>query len=245
MSPAPNAAPMPAILLSIDTAGTRCAVALCDMETGEVLALAEPDIGRGHAEVLIGLVDQCLATAGVVYADIGKIAVVVGPGSFTGLRVGVAAAKGLALALGVPALGISSLEALAEPHIGAGRPVLAVIDAKRNEVYAALFAADGRVLAEPQALDPQDLPAFVELAGAEDGDLLIAGSGAAIAAAALPGVPTETVNPAGDTDIAAVARLGRLRPAGAPVRPLYLRGADAKPAAATGISHVPAAASLP
>ena len=226
------------LLLSIDTAGSRCSVALSDLESGEIFARAEPDIGRGHAELLMGLVDEILATAGASYADIGKIAVVVGPGSFTGLRVGVAAAKGLALALGIPAVGISSLESLAEPHWQAGLPVLAITDAKRGEVYAALFGPGGTGLCAPEALAPENLAAFVEAYAS--GALIVVGTGAAIAAENLGGLSLRIVNPAGDSDIAAVARLGLARPAAGPVKPLYLRGADAKPQAATGILHAPA-----
>ncbi len=94
-----------------------------------------------------------------------KLAVCIGPGSFTGIRVGVAAARGLEISLGVPSVGISTLEALAEPEWGEG-PVLAVHDAKRGEVYAALFARGGETLREPEALAPDALPAFVASAGA-------------------------------------------------------------------------------
>lgn len=229
---------MSRLLLSIDTAGPRCAVALSQLASGEILARADPDIGRGHAELLMGLVDEVLAAAVAGYADIGKIAVVVGPGSFTGLRVGVAAAKGLALALKLPAVGISSLEALAEPHWSTGLPVLAVTDAKRGEVYAALYGSGGRVLREPEALAPEALAAFVAVKAI--GKLILVGTGARVAAEQLGALPLRIANPAGDTDIAAVARLGQDRGAAGPVKPLYLRGADAKPQAATGILHAPA-----
>lgn len=229
---------MSRLLLSIDTAGTRCAVALSDLATGDVLAFAEPDIGRGHAEQLMGLVEHLLDAASVRYGDIGKIAVVVGPGSFTGLRVGVAAAKGLALALSVPVVGLSSLEALAEPHWHAGAAVLAVTDAKRGELYAALYAAGGSVLRAPQALAPGGLADWLE--GAHGGELVVVGSGARIAADILAHLPVTLANPAGDTDIAAVVRLGGPRGGEGPLKPLYLRGADAKPQAATGILHAPA-----
>ena len=102
------------IVLAIDTAGTGCFAAVYDDSTDTLLASAGADIGRGHAELLMGFIDQALAKSGKVLADIGRIAVTVGPGSFTGIRVGVAAARGFALALGVPAVGVTTLSAIAE-----------------------------------------------------------------------------------------------------------------------------------
>jgi tRNA threonylcarbamoyladenosine biosynthesis protein TsaB len=233
---------MSRLLLSLDTAGTRCAVAVSELGDGTLIARADPDIGRGHAEVLMGLVAEMLAEAGATYADLGRIAVVVGPGSFTGLRVGVAAAKGLALALAIPVVGIASLEALAEPHWDGGAPVLAVTDAKRGEVYAALYGPGGAVLQAPAALPPAGLEGFVAAAG--EGALILVGSGTSLAAETLHR-PLRIVDASGISDIAAVARIGRARTATGPVRPLYLRGADAKPAAATGILHADAPAILP
>lgn len=233
---------MSRLLLSLDTAGTRCAVAVSELGDGSLLARADPDIGRGHAEVLMGLVADTLAAAGATYADLGRIAVVVGPGSFTGLRVGVAAAKGLALALAIPVVGVASLEALAEPHWHGATSVLAVTDAKRGEVYAALYGPDGEVLQAPAALPPAGLTGFVGAAG--EGGLILVGSGSAIAAGELHRA-LRIADASGLSDIAAVARIGRARPSTAPVKPLYLRGADAKPAAATGILHAGAPAILP
>ncbi|MGQ3295635.1 MAG: tRNA (adenosine(37)-N6)-threonylcarbamoyltransferase complex dimerization subunit type 1 TsaB, partial [Shinella sp.] len=104
------------ILLAIDTAGTGCYAALYDTDQDTILGAAGADIGRGHAERLMDFVDAALDAAGMTLQDIGRIAVTVGPGSFTGIRVGVAAARGLALALGVPAVGVSTLAALAADH---------------------------------------------------------------------------------------------------------------------------------
>ena len=123
---------MPNLLLAIDTAFERCSAGLLDMDARRMLARAEPEIGKGHAERLMGVVAEVLTEAGASYADLGRIAVAVGPGSFTGLRVGVAAARGLSLALAVPAVGIGTLDALAAPHIGTGSPILAVLDARRG-----------------------------------------------------------------------------------------------------------------
>lgn len=216
------------MLLAIDTAGSRCSACLFDETARRVLARADPDIGKGHAERLMDEVAGLLDEAGVSYADLTKLAVVVGPGSFTGLRVGVAAARGLSLALGIPAIGVGTLEALAEPHRGAG-PVLAILDAKRGEVYAALEDRDGTEIVAPCALGPGDLPGL--LAGIGEGaSLLAVGSGAAIAAEVLGGRWAVRAMPEACVDIAAVARIAATRAAGpAGPSPLYLRGADAKP----------------
>ena len=230
------------LLLCIDTSGPRCAVSLHDAAGARRLAGAAPDIGRGHAEVLIGLLEDMLREAGADYSDIAKIAVVVGPGSFTGLRVGVAAAKGLALALDRPLVGLSSLEILAEPHWGGEGRVLAVSDAKRGEVYAALYGPGGAVLAPPQALPPGDLASFVA-ATAAGGRLIAVGTGAEIARGVLGAQLAGIANPEGLADMDALARLAAARWPEGPLQLLYLRGADAKPAAPTGISRAEAAPS--
>src|SRR5690606_27222224 len=99
------------------------------------------DLGKGHAERLMGVIADAMGEAGRTYADLGAVAVAVGPGSFTGLRVGVAAARGLALALKIPAIGVTTLEALAAQARQAfpDRPVLAVLDGGRGEIHAALY----------------------------------------------------------------------------------------------------------
>ena len=219
-------------LLAIDTAFERCSAAVLDMRDGRVLARDEPLIGKGHAERLMDVVAGVLAGAEASYATLGRIAVTVGPGSFTGLRVGVSAARGLALALAVPAVGVTTLEALARPHLGALPEglVLAVLDARRGEVYAALYVADGICHLEPRALAPDALAAWLRprLAG---GRLLgLVGSGAAIAAEALaPAAAATILSVENHIDAGVVAAIAAAREPGAAPRPLYLRGADAKP----------------
>ncbi|MCP8897281.1 tRNA (adenosine(37)-N6)-threonylcarbamoyltransferase complex dimerization subunit type 1 TsaB [Shinella daejeonensis] len=207
------------IVLAIDTAGAGCYAALYDSAEDRVLGVAGADIGRGHAERLMGIIDAALAAAGLVLADVGRIAVTVGPGSFTGIRVGVATARGLALALAVPAVGVSSLAALARERSG-GRPLLAIMDAKRDEAYCQAFDAAGRPLGEPELLPVGEAHAR---AWAFEGD--VTGSGAPPAAGDA-GDGNDTI------PIATVARIGAvLDPAVALARPLYLRGPDAKPQA--------------
>ncbi|BBE73754.1 tRNA (adenosine(37)-N6)-threonylcarbamoyltransferase complex dimerization subunit type 1 TsaB [Oharaeibacter diazotrophicus] len=216
------------IVLAFDTAHDRTAVALVGPRLD---AVRVETMERGHAERLLPLVDAVLAEAGVALADVDRFAVTVGPGSFTGIRVGVAAARGLALATGRPAVGIGSLPALAaslpEPAEG---PVLATVDARRGEVYAALYAADGREIEPPFAAEAADV--LARIAGRATA---IVGSGAPILAhaAATAGLVVPPSFPLGGPDPRAVARLaGRLAAPFAPVVPLYVRPPDAKPQAA-------------
>src|SRR5687767_11705385 len=122
-------------LLALDTAANLCSVAVLDVESGTILAASSEDIGKGHAERLMTAIEQVAATARISIADIGKIAVSIGPGSFTGVRVGVSTARGFALALKCPAVGISTLQALAYDAAKqfSHRPILSIIDARRDE----------------------------------------------------------------------------------------------------------------
>ncbi|MBO0903693.1 tRNA (adenosine(37)-N6)-threonylcarbamoyltransferase complex dimerization subunit type 1 TsaB [Jiella sonneratiae] len=236
---------MPPLILAIDTAFTRCTAAIFDPAgAGRLLAAAEPEIGKGHAERLTGVIAEVLDAAGARYGDLTRIVVATGPGSFTGIRVGVAAARGLALALDVPAVGVSTLAALAhgavfrnesraadegEEEGATASPILAVLDARRGEVYAGLFAADGGPLASPAALAPAALQAFLADAGAWPGPLRLVGSGAPIAASHLAGGQAILLDDRDRIDPEALARLGAAGAAETPPRPVYLRSADAKP----------------
>ena len=212
-------------LLAIDTSANLCAV--CVWEGDAALASITEDIGTGHAELLMGMVEEVLVKAGKTYADLTRIGVVIGPGSFTGVRVGVSTARGLALALNIPAVGVTTLEALAaEAHaLHPDRPVLAVIDARREQLYSALYDPAGTLLAEPAVLD-----ADATVARAGDADLILTGSGAAMIASRMPGrtIVAATATAAIET----YARLAAAKPANSEKpKPLYLRGADAKPQA--------------
>ncbi|WP_416356690.1 tRNA (adenosine(37)-N6)-threonylcarbamoyltransferase complex dimerization subunit type 1 TsaB [Aureimonas phyllosphaerae] len=219
------------LLLAIDTAGERCSAAVLRLDDGRVLSALDPVIGRGHAEVLMDTVAEALELAGATWGDIAKLGVGIGPGSFTGIRVAVAAARGFELSLGVPSVGVTTLEAQAEPFWGEA-PVLAVHDARRGEVYAALFGRGGAVLAEPQALAPDALAGLAALA---PGDLRLVGSGAAIAAERLGLDAAHIASHEGSAPIRALARLAAPRPVAAPPLPLYLRGADAKAQTPAGL----------
>lgn len=221
---------MTPLLLAIDTAFERCSAAVHD--GARLLAVAEPEIGKGHAEQLMAVIADVLRQAGIGYGDLGRIGVTIGPGSFTGIRVGVAAARGLALALDVPAVGITTLAALAAPEHGKGRAVLATLDAKRGEIYAALYGTDGSILVAPCALAPGDLPGLIEHLGTQT-PLGLVGTGASMALAVLPDRDARVLGDDSRIDMGALCRLAAHAPA-APPRPLYLRGADAKPPSGAG-----------
>jgi tRNA threonylcarbamoyladenosine biosynthesis protein TsaB len=205
------------IVLGLDTCLAACSVAVLDGD--DVLAHAAEDMARGHQERLAPMVQRVMADAGSAFDRLDRIGVTVGPGSFTGLRVGVAFAKGLAAALGAPAVGVGVLEALA-----AGQPgfVFAAIDARRDQLYLQAFE-DGRPLMAPDVLPVEVAAArLAELAMGRPATLV--GSGAPLLA---PTAPAARVLTPPGADARQVARLAAARPV-TPLRPLYLRAPDAK-----------------
>ncbi|MBB3442713.1 tRNA (adenosine(37)-N6)-threonylcarbamoyltransferase complex dimerization subunit type 1 TsaB [Rhizobium sp. BK379] len=218
------------IVLALDTAGVDCAAAIYDSGRNTMLGEASDMIGKGHAEHLMGIVDRALDQAGVALSDIDRLAVTIGPGSFTGIRVGVAAARGFALSLDIPAVGITTLEvmAAAQREKTPGRAVLAAMDAKREEIYLQSFAADGAALDEARAVSIAEAQAF-----AADFDGEITGSATPILK------PDATGEYANSFPISIVARLGAAaNPNTGKPKPLYLRGPDAKPQAGYAIARV-------
>lgn len=212
------------IVLALDTCLAACSVALT--RDGETLgALSEPT-ARGHQERLAPMTRDLMASAGLEFPALDRIGVTVGPGSFTGLRVGLAFAKGLAFALGRRCLGVGTLEALAASLEGDG-PRAAVIDAGRGRVYLQLF--DGAVpLSGPDILPVETAAARLLEVFASSADVALTGPGADLLAGALPG---SVVRPMPAPDPRAVARLAEKAPL-APPRPLYLRAPDATAKAA-------------
>jgi len=211
-------------VLAIDTIAERCAAAVLDAASGAVLAAVSRDIGRGHAEQLMAVIAEALAGAALDYENLSRIAVAVGPGSFTGVRVGVSTARGLALALGIPAVGVSTLAALAAEAGAGDLPVLAAIDARRSEIYWQMFEPSGAAgsaaaVAPIEAVLPHVRPG-----------LHLAGSAAPLLAEAAGIADIVSMGPiAATADIATYARLGAKAAPGPAPRPLYLRAPDAKP----------------
>jgi tRNA threonylcarbamoyladenosine biosynthesis protein TsaB len=204
-------------ILSIDTALGACAVAV--VEGGRVLARRVSPMERGHQEALAPLVAEVMAEAGLGFDRLKRVAVTIGPGSFTGLRVGLAFAKGLTVALDIPCIGVGTLEALAAPGDGFAA---AVIDARRDQVYLQCFSGAHALMA------PDSLPlteAAARLAELWDGGpARLVGPGAPLLDGLLA---SAVVEPRAWCDPVALAELARTRPA-APARPLYLRAPDAR-----------------
>jgi tRNA threonylcarbamoyl adenosine modification protein YeaZ len=216
-------------ILAIDTALGACAA--CVLASGDAAPIAYESIvmERGHAEALLPLVDRVASGVEGRFSGIDRVAVSIGPGSYTGLRVGIAAARAIGLAAGIPVVGVSTLSALLAPLMAGDkrRLVAAAIDARHGQVYFQMVAPGGRNVIAPTLVGVRDA---VRLIGA--GPVTLNGSGApAIAVEALTSGVDAVVPPGhGLPDIAWVGRLGLVAdPAQALPKPLYLRGPDAKP----------------
>ncbi len=146
------------IVLGLDTATPATVVGLLRADGVAFEGRHDPAAGErpGHATRLLGLVDEVLASAGVRLDEVTRIAAGVGPGSFTGLRIGIATARGLAQATGAELVGVSTLRALAVGAAGQDRPVAAILDARRGEVFAAAWIGDTEVMS-PAAVAPETL----------------------------------------------------------------------------------------
>jgi tRNA threonylcarbamoyl adenosine modification protein YeaZ len=214
-------------VLAIDTALEACSAAVLDTSAGTVAARESLPMQRGHAEALMPLIARVMGRAGCTFEDLDRIAVTTGPGSFTGLRVGIAAARGLALATGKPAVGITTLAAFAAPFIAADDllPVVAAIDARHDHVPA------GFRTGRPDHCGALHHAATRSPARVTTGAPRITGTAAAALALWPAGEhPPNTVDqraaPAstGSRDLSAAAT-----DTGTPPKPLYLRATDAHP----------------
>ncbi len=216
-------------VLAIDTALAACAAAVLDTERGGIVASESLPMIRGHAEALMPLVKRVMDEAGMGFTTIDRIAVTTGPGSFTGLRVGLAAARGIALAADKPAVGLSTLAVFAAPHLAIddSLPVIAAIDARHAHVYLQVFGPGGRDIGTPRLASLREAAA----AAAEAPACIVGSAAQAVADALTNGdaMPV-TVDARDAPDIAWVARMGAVVPEGqSPPMPLYLRAADAQP----------------
>src|SRR4051812_43837157 len=141
------------LILAIDTALDACAAVVLDTDKNKIIALESQAMKRGHAEALMPLVARLMKESGIAFAALDRIAATTGPGSFTGLRVGLSAARGIALAAGKPVVGITTLTAYAAPHVSEHdepRAVVAAIDARHDHVYFQMVGGDGSSLIVPQ-----------------------------------------------------------------------------------------------
>jgi tRNA threonylcarbamoyl adenosine modification protein YeaZ len=215
-------------VLAIDTALEACSVAVPDLDRGGVIASETTVMARGHAEAVMPMIARVMDAAGIEFADLDRVAVTTGPGSFTGLRVGISAARGIALAAGKPALGLSTLAGFAAPLIAEddSTQVVAAIDARHDHVYLQVFGAAGRTLVAPRIASLRDA-----VRAAMTGPARIVGSGARLMAAAWPkeaSAPLQ-VEQRSAPDIGWIARLAAASEGYGPPKPLYLRAPNARP----------------
>jgi len=193
---------------------------------------------RGHAEALAPLLDELMRDVAGGFATLERIAVTVGPGSFTGIRIGLATARAMGLALSIPVVGVSTLVAFAAPFlVEPGQGVIASeIDARHGRVYLQLFEPMGRPLLPPRI---EGLREAVRAIGASP--VRLAGSGARLLAleAGRIGLVAELAENCDFPDIVAVALLGlAAEPRNSPPRPSYLKPPDAQPAVGDGVARV-------
>jgi tRNA threonylcarbamoyladenosine biosynthesis protein TsaB len=224
-------APIPAVgqlVLALEAAGGACSVAIGKVTDAGAAVLAADSrlMQHGHATALVPMIDSTLRTAGVAMADLDAIAVGIGPGGFTGLRIALATARGLGLALGKPVIGISNFQAAAHQAGAPAGDILVLLDSRRSEPYAAWLGAELAFREPPLLADAAALAALLARAA----PAVITGDGIDAARAILSDQPwpaASTVAPA-MADASALLQLasdpaGRFR---APPLPIYLRDPD-------------------
>ncbi len=214
-------------VLAIDTALTNCAAAVLDDGTDTAcFESCGEEIGRGHAEKLMDMIGEVMAETSTAFSDLDRVAVTVGPGSFTGLRVGLAVARGFGLVLGTPVVGITTLAAIAHSCAPKddGAPVLVALTGKGDEVYCQEFTASGDKLGDAA------VRTFSDLAAEMPQSIRLAGSAAERVADALSLPEQQIISRTGFPEIRDVAELGLIAdPVVSAPSPLFLRPADATP----------------
>lgn len=208
------------IYLALDTAGHLCAASLYDDSRDATVGEVTQDIGRGHAERLMDVIGECFKQASLEYSDLGKVICTIGPGSFTGVRVGLSTARGIALGLSIPVIGVSTLAALAHEAGAAGSltgSLATILDARREEAY--VHWNDTAQVMRYDALDEFFGDNEFELCGSGSCEFLNHTTKSHKILHELAAAPISTI-----------ARLGAtINESAAPPEPLYLRTPDAKP----------------
>ncbi len=210
-------------ILAIDTALGACSAAVKDHDK---LSVEFTEMRKGHAEFLMGQITRVMDRAGLAHSDLDRLAVTIGPGTFTGLRVGLSAAKGLALASEKPLVGISTLKAVAANISSPEGDIAVAFDARRGEVYCQLFSSTLMELMEPKIL-PLEQAIKMYSDARKSARVIAIGTGKNLIAEALGAEICEE----GDlprADIVAELAAKIKDPAAAPPKPLYLRQPDAK-----------------
>jgi tRNA threonylcarbamoyladenosine biosynthesis protein TsaB len=217
------------LILAIDTALDACAAAVLDTGTGRLIAQESQPMKRGHAEALMPLIARVMKESALPFAALDRVAVTTGPGSFTGLRVGLSAARGIGLAASKPVVGLTTLSAYAAPIVSeAGeQPVISAIDARHDHVYFQVVGGNGSSLVGARVA-----PIGEALEASRFGAPHLVGNAAKMLADRWPSdaPPPIKVEALAAPDISWVAWLGAAAtPGTAPAKPYYLRAPDAKP----------------
>ena len=210
-------------ILAFDCAGAQCAAAI--VVDGQTLAERRIESDRGHAQLLVPMLVELVAEAGLRFGDLDRFAVTTGPGSFTGIRVALAAAHGLALGTGKPIVGVTVFDVIAAQAatFRAFPRLVVAIDSRRAEIFVQQFDAAGAAQSEPAMLVPDAVAGW-----AGPGPIMLAGDGAATLAPHFPAAAVADLPSL--VDPAILARLAAARQAGQPPAPFYLRPPDAVPA---------------
>lgn len=217
-------------VLALDTAMNGCTAGVLDTESGECVTVSEP-MNRGHAEKLVPMIQSVLTRSRLDFPDLGLVAVTVGPGAFTGLRIGLSTARALGLALDIPVVGVTTLHVLAAAYFAryqSDANLLVLIETKRTDFYGQMFDAEGGAACEPFAL-PAELIADLYL----ERPIVLIGDASARFLSLLDERQRERVEAADGFEVpdpAFISRIGHaLWESGdtdCPAEPLYLRDAD-------------------
>ena len=225
-------------VLAIDTSRGACSAAVYDGALRFALARESQPMSRGHAEALAPMVDRVLKATSGGAASLGKIAVAVGPGSFTGLRIGVAMARAMALSLGVPVAGVSTLIAYCGPMLDDPRPgvIAAVVDAGHGHVYFHLIDSKAKQIFSPRVISLRDA---VRAIGGSPARIVGDAAGLLAEEARRAGVEVDASAASDYPDIVALARIGLAAdPQQWPARPLYIKPPDAQPQRDEGVARI-------
>lgn len=214
------------LILALDTSMAACSVCVYDAGSGIKLASRHEFMDRGQAEALAPMVQDTMALAGVAFKDLARIAVTTGPGTFTGVRIGLAMARGLGVALSIPMTGINSLAAIACNDTAGDLPIVVAVDARANEIYFAAFDQSGHEITAPCIIALADAQKLMP-----NRPVRILGTAAELL---LDNTDKQHVRgDAGDLPVAAnfVKLAARIPASAVPPEPLYLRPPDVKPQA--------------
>ena len=216
-------------ILAIDTALGACSACVVDAATAMPLASEQIAMERGHAEALMPLIERVMNATDGGFASLSRVAATIGPGSYTGLRVGISAARAIALAAGIPAVGVTTLAATAAPLIWreAGRVIAVALDARHGQVWFQALSPEGKPLVSIRQVSYRDAARAI---GA--GPVSLVGSAALAVAneAWAIGLDALVLDESKAPDVTWVARLGLIAdPQAAPPRPLYLKAPETTP----------------